>query len=93
MKRLDYLDNVAGILISFMMLIHVLAWNVIPLRNDSLWLEPLQFFMYWFYFKSGMFFKQRTTRNFLNWGGQKTIISISRIFSIGIYSLSGNYLY
>ncbi len=30
MKRLDYLDNVAGILISFMMLIHVLAWNVIP---------------------------------------------------------------
>lgn len=87
MKRLDYLDNVAGILISFMMLIHVLAWNVIPLKNDSLWLEPLQFFMYWFYFKSGMFFKQRTTRNFLNWGGKKLL------YPFLVFSLLGYILY
>ena len=46
MKRLDYLDNIAGLLICYMMLMHILLSKTIPLDNNSLWLEPLKFFMY-----------------------------------------------
>lgn len=45
MKRLDYLDNIAGILICYMMLMHILLWKTIPLDNNSLWLEPLSLAM------------------------------------------------
>ena len=62
-RQIDYLDQVAGILICYMMLMHILLWKKIPLENDSLWLEPLKFFMFWFFFKSGMFYKQKTTKD------------------------------
>lgn len=29
--------------------------------NDSIWLEPLKFFMFWFFFKSGEFFRLKET--------------------------------
>ena len=72
-KRIDYLDQVAGILICYMMLMHILLWKKIPLENDSLWLEPLKFFMFWFFFKSGMFYKQKTTKDCVIRGGKKLL--------------------
>ncbi len=84
-KRIDYLDQVAGILICYMMLMHILLWKKIPLENDSLWLEPLKFFMFWFFFKSGMFYKQKTTKDCVIRGGQKTSLSIYNFLFVRIY--------
>lgn len=60
--RQIYLDTIGGILICYMMLMHILLWRLIPLTNDSIWLEPLKFFMFWFFFKSGEFFRLKETR-------------------------------
>ena len=81
MKRLDYLDNIAGILICYMMLMHILLWKTIPLDNNSLWLEPLKFFMFWFFFKSGMFYRMKSTRECAIRGGKKLIYPFV-VFSI-----------
>lgn len=56
MKRIDYLDNLGGLLICYMMLNHILLRGQIECNVDNIWLEPLQFFMFWFFFKSGMFY-------------------------------------
>ena len=76
MKRLDYLDNIAGLLNCNMMLMHILLWKTIPLDNNSLWLEPLKFFMFWFFFKSGMFYRMRTTRGCIIRGGKSCSIHL-----------------
>ena len=60
--RQIHLDTIGGILICYMMLMHILLWRLIPLTNDSIWLEPLKFFMFWFFFKSGEFFRLKETR-------------------------------
>lgn len=60
--RQKHLDTIGGILICYMMLMHILLWRLIPLTNDSIWLEPLKFFMFWFFFKSGEFFRLKETR-------------------------------
>lgn len=83
MKRLDYLDNIAGLLICYMMLMHILLWKTIPLDNNSLWLEPLKFFMFWFFFKSGMFYRMRTTRDCIIRGGQKLLYPFVTFSSLG----------
>ena len=83
MKRLDYLDNIAGLLICYMMLMHILLWKTIPLDNNSLWLEPLKFFMFWFFFKSGMFYRMRTTRGCIIRGGQKLLYPFVTFSSLG----------
>ena len=76
MKRLDYLDNIAGLLICYMMLMQILLWKTIPLDNNSLWLEPLKFFMFWFFFKLGMFYRMRTTRECIIRGGKSCSIHL-----------------
>ena len=58
--RQIHLDTIGGILICYMMLMHILLWRLIPLANDSIWLEPLKFFMFWFFYKLGMFYKDKT---------------------------------
>ena len=92
MKRLDYLDNVAGILICYMMLMHILLWKKIPLENDSLWLEPLKFFMFWFFFKSGMFYKMRSNKVCVIWGGKKLLYPFV-IFSLLGYVIHSSSIY
>ena len=91
-KRIDYLDQVAGILICYMMLMHILLWKKIPLENDSLWLEPLKFFMFWFFFKSGMFYKQKTTKDCVIRGGKKLLYPFI-IFSLLGYIIHTSVMY
>ena len=93
MKRLDYLDNIAGLLICYMMLMHILLWKTIPLENNSLWLEPLKFFMFWFFFKSGMFYKMRGTKECVIWGGQEITLYICNLLYIGLHDTYFFYLF
>ena len=66
---LEYLDGVAGLLICYMMLNHIILRANIGLSVDNVWLEPVQFFRFWFFYKSGMFYKPQPTNQLLVSGG------------------------
>lgn len=70
MKRIGYLDNLGGLLICYMMLNHILLRGLIGCNVDNIWLEPLQFFMFWFFFKSGMFYTPKDTKQIVIRGGE-----------------------
>lgn len=91
-KRQVHLDNVSGLMICYMMLMHILLWKKIPLANDSFWLEPLKFFMFWFFFKSGMFFREKPTKVKISGGARKLLVPFV-VFSILGYILSVYHLW
>lgn len=68
-KRFFYIDTLSGLLICYMMLNHILLRGLINCTVDNIWLEPLQFFMFWFFFKSGMFYTPKETKRLFIWGG------------------------
>lgn len=72
--RIEYLDGVAGLLICYMMLNHIILRANIGISVDNVWLEPLQFFMFWFFYKSGMFYKPKPTKQLLVLGGHKLLV-------------------
>ena len=41
---------------------------------SSYWMLPLSFFMFWFFYKSGMFYKDKTCKELLVGGGKKLLI-------------------
>ncbi len=86
-KRQAHLDTVSGLLICYMMLMHILLWKLIPLSNESVWLEPLKFFMFWFFFKSGMFFRLKSSKEVIIGGGRKLLLPFV-VFSILGYMLN-----
>lgn len=61
-QRYCYLDNLGGLLICYMIFNHVLLMDQIDCGIDNIWLEPLQFFMFWFFFKSGMFYTPKNCK-------------------------------
>ena len=60
--------------ICYMVLNHIVLRANIGITVDSIWLEPLQFFMFWFFYKSGMFYKPKPTKQLLISGGHKLLI-------------------
>lgn len=83
MKRIDYLDNLSGLLICYMMLNHILLRGLVNCSVDNIWLEPLQFFMFWFFFKSGMFYAPKISNDLFVRGGKLLIPLL-------VYSLIGH---
>ncbi len=73
-SRVEYIDGLAGLLICYMMLNHIVLRGNIGISVDNIFLEPLQFFMFWFFYKSGMFYKSKTVRQLLIGGGKKLIV-------------------
>ena len=69
MKRNPIIDNIAGILIIYMIVIHVCQWCGIKDIVSSIYMQPLSFFMFWFFYKSGMFYKEKTCKEILLGGG------------------------
>ena len=66
-----------------MMLNHILLRGLINCTVDNIWLEPLQFFMFWFFFKSGMFYTHKDNKQILI-RGQKLLVPLF------LYSLLGH---
>lgn len=58
-NRQQYLDSVSGILIIYMILYHCMQWSNTydSLTSEMRWLS---FFMPWFFFKSGMFYRHKS---------------------------------
>lgn len=71
-KRVYYLDNLSGLLICYMMLNHVLLMGQVDCSVDNILLEPLQFFMFWFFFKSGMFYTPKNCKQLFIRGAKIT---------------------
>lgn len=70
-NRVPYVDHVSGLLIMYMILYHCLQWSDLNYVNRSCWMMPLSFFMFWFFYKSGMFCKEKTCKEILL-GGVKS---------------------
>lgn len=72
-KRLTYLDSAGGLLLIYMIVGHCAQWAV--LWNDfdkyTYWLG---FFMPWFFFKGGIFYKPKTFREELKSGYKRLIV-------------------
>lgn len=68
-RRQSHIDSVAGLLIIHMILGHCI--QVTDCRDLTLykWMQVLSFFMPWFFFKSGMFYKERKPVEVLLLGG------------------------
>lgn len=83
-KRVFYIDTLSGLLICYMMLCHILLRGLVNCSVDNIWLEPLQFFMFWFFFKSGMFYAPKISNDLFVRGGGKLLIPLL------VYSLIGH---
>lgn len=82
-KRFFYIDTLSGLLICYMMLYHILLRGLVNCSVDNIWLEPLQFFMFWFFFKSGMFYAPKISNDLFVRGGESLIPLL-------VYSLIGH---
>lgn len=78
--RDKYIDRISGIMILYMMLYHVFQWSDLSEINYSYWMIPLSFFMFWFFYKSGMFYQRKSSSEILCGGGEKVDDSIYRIW-------------
>lgn len=78
--RKYYLDTVGGILLIHMIIGHCCQWSeTFPIyQKFTYWLD---FFMPWFFFKAGVFFKQRPIKYELNKNFRRLIIPFI-VFSI-----------
>lgn len=83
-QRSCYLDNLGGLLICYMIFNHVLLMGQIDCGIDNIWLEPLQFFMFWFFFKSGMFYTPKNCKVIVVHESRKLLIPLL------VYSLIGH---
>lgn len=80
-KRNNSLDMIAGILIVYMIVYHILQWCNLTYVLDNVVFHVFSFFMFWFFFKSGMFYREKLSKDILIWGGKRLIVPFV-IFSI-----------
>lgn len=79
--RQDHLDSAHGMMILYVMFFHLCASIIHNPNTSYLVLHPLSFFVAWFFFKSGMFYKeQKVSLGILN--GLKKLIVPYAVFSI-----------
>ena len=81
-QRDKSLDALCGVLIIHMILGHILQWTSLKDSIFYIWSQRLLFFfMPWFFFKSGMFFKEQKIKVILKNGYKKLIIPLI-VFSV-----------
>ena len=72
-KRLSYIDKVSGLLIVNMIIVHCFIFSDLIHVNNSYCMLPLSFFMFWFFYKSGMFYNRSKTYKEIISGGVKNL--------------------
>lgn len=81
-QRYNYIDCLSGILIIHMILGHIMQWVSLKDSIFYIWSQRLLFFfMPWFFFKSGMFFKEKKFQITVKNSYKKLIIPLI-VFSI-----------
>lgn len=71
MKREAYIDQISGLLIVYMIAFHAFQFCNMPDVIHSFPMQSLSFFMFWFFYKSGMFYRDKTCKEILV-GGAKS---------------------
>ncbi|MCM1147036.1 MAG: hypothetical protein NC344_04230 [Bacteroidales bacterium] len=80
-NRYKALDNVAGLMIVYMIFGHCI--QACDVSTDVWWLswmDYLFFFMPWFFFKAGMFYRQKELRTIISGGGKSTNQAVFALF-------------
>lgn len=77
-KRDNSLDAACGLMIIYMIYGHICLWSGVT--QVEIFPRLLFFFMPWFFFKSGMFFKPRSYKSELSGGGKEIVGAIHGIF-------------
>ena len=78
-QRDNSLDAVCGLMIVYMIYGHICLWAGV--EQVEMFPRLLFFFMPWFFFKSGMFYKARSWQNVIS-GGARTLLVPYVVFSI-----------
>ncbi len=85
-KRVTYIDQISGVLIVYMIVYHAMQWCGMWDAVNSAAMHVLSFFMFWFFYKSGMFCKERPLREILTAGFWKLIVPFL-VFGFAGYAL------
>ena len=64
-RRTDWIDCIAGVLIIRMILGHYISYAGLKTSPMFSALDLLFFYMPWFFYKSGMFYKEKTCKELL----------------------------
>jgi len=88
--RTGYIDAVAGLLVLHMMMTHAIQWAHLT-ETDSTYLffqHLLGFFMLWFCFKAGMFFKTKPMQKLIQSSYYRLIIPFLIFSAVGYVTWS-----
>ena len=77
------LDNIAGILIIYMIIIHICQMCKLTFVFDYSLFRIFSFFMFWFFYKSGMFYRQKTIKEVLYTGCKRLMVPFVLFSLIG----------
>lgn len=81
------IDAIAGLLILFMIYGHIMSWTGLTDTHSFVILDRVFcFFMPWFFYKAGMFFKQTNLQNIVKTGYRRLIIPYIVWGGVGIAS-------
>lgn len=83
-QRLPYLDAVGGL-----MIVHMIAFHIFQAGKPGFvadFMNPLSFFMFWFFYKSGMMSEKRDWRTIIHHGLKKMLVPYF-IFNIVGYAV------
>ena len=76
MERQNFVDELGGLMILSVILGHAIGFAGLTVNNR---LNPIIFFMFWFYFKSGMYYRPKEREQMLIGGGKKIITTFCRL--------------
>lgn len=80
MERQNFVDELGGLMILSVILGHAIGFAGLTVNNR---LNPIIFFMFWFYFKSGMYYRPKEREQMLIGGAKKLLLPFA------VYSLVG----
>ena len=66
-NRATYIDQISGLLIVYMILYHIFQWCDKRDFCHSYRMQPLSFFLFWLFYKSGMFYREKHVRKSCMW--------------------------
>ena len=82
-ERDNTLDCTCGILIIHMILGYIFQWSQLTATHFYRWMNILYFFMPWFFFKAGIFYKKTPVKRVLSTGFRRLIVPFIALSLIG----------
>ena len=82
-ERDNTLDCACGILIIHMILGHIFQWSQLTATHFYRWMNILYFFMPWFFFKAGIFYKKTPVKKVISTGFRRLIVPFIALSLIG----------